>query len=158
MGKKSNIRKIRENFEIASQEMARALGISGPVYSLAENGKRKHSQEYMERLYYNVNHVCMKHQKQKIEDSYNLEKNTYKKPEGKVFNSLDEEIQDELDFELHYQPLTEELIMEAIKGIAIGKTLFRVSADLEIDDIKLGKVLDKRGIKYETGLPKDKMD
>lgn len=143
--------KARLGYGLTQSEVAKRLGISIPVYSLSEQRKRNVSVERMEKLYYDIHHagVSIVKEKEKMANDINL--NTYAGKNNGEFNN-DEEIQDELDFELHYEQLTEKMYQTVLmKYVFKGKTVVRAAADLGLCEDELRRRLDKDGHEYIMG-------
>lgn len=144
--------KIRMSYGLKQQEVAEEIGISGPVYSLQERQARNTTKKTSEKLFYNIHHAAHRILKRKKEMAEDLELNSYRKPEGVEFESIEDEIQAELDAELHYYPLTDELFSDIlVQYIYKEKTVVRAAAETGVCELELKKRLIKEGIPFEMG-------
>lgn len=142
--------RIRRSFGMTQSEMAKAIGVSAPVYSLQERGKRKMSKEHSERLVYRVSHAGHRVVKEKEKLANDLDANTYKAE--KEFQTVEEAIESELEFELHYIQLTEKLFNKILnKYILVGKTVVRAAADTGVCEEQLKRRLDRENLSYIMG-------
>lgn len=142
--------RVRESYGLKQNEVAQKIGISEPVYSLHERQKRNASINRMEKFYYEVNHACKQLLDERIEKSKDLELNTYQQTEE--FDNIEDEIDAELQFELHYVPITDEIYFDILlKYIFRKKTLVRAAAEYGVCEQELENRLIKDGHKYEKG-------
>lgn len=143
--------RVRESYGFTQTDVARALGLSITSYSLTEKQTRKVSKDRSERLYYEIHHACTKLVEKQNNLAEDLEANTFTKETTGVFSD-EEEIQEELNFKMHYKQLTEKLYQEILlKYIFKGKTVVNAAANTGVCESTLRRRLEKDGIPHEVG-------
>lgn len=142
--------RVRESYGLKQNEVAQEIGISEPVYSLHERQKRQVTYNRSEKFFYQVNHACESIVAKRKAMSEDLELNTYKKTEE--FESIEDEIDDELRFELQYVPITDEIYMDILlKYVFRKKTLVRAAVEYGVCEQELENRLTRDGHKFERG-------
>lgn len=146
---KTEFTRIRESFNLSKADVAREIGISLPVFSLKERGKRSTTQEGLMKFERDLWVACTNIVNRKERDSEDLGVNTYFKVRS--FDTVEEEIQDELAFGLVYRHITEKLYKELLRELMKGKTIIQVCVRAGVDELELCKLLKRDGLEFEMG-------
>ena len=146
---KTEFTRIRESFNLTKAEVAREIGISLPVYSLKERGKRRTTQEGLMKFERDIWVACTNIVNRKKRDSENLGVNTYFKVRS--FDTVEEEIKDELSLNLVFPQITEKIYKGLLRELMKGKTIIQVCVRAGVDELELCKLLKRDGLEFEMG-------